>query len=70
MPWARETELINLEPMSGAQSLLGFTIGILAHRMLFSYREAAWISFVSKLCSSPAWKHKSGMEISHKTVFH
>lgn len=30
MLWDKETELINLEPLSGAQSLLGYVSGILA----------------------------------------
>lgn len=33
MLWGK-TELINLEPISGAESLLGYVIGILAHKML------------------------------------
>lgn len=33
MFWGK-AELINFEPMSGAESLLGYVIGILAHRML------------------------------------
>lgn len=39
MFWAKEAELINLEPMSEAQRLLGYTTGSLAHRILYSSAE-------------------------------
>lgn len=45
MLWAKETELINLEPVSEAQSILGYVTGILANdsRLFSSYGEAGWI---------------------------
>ena len=46
MLWAKETELINLEPMSGAQSLLGYVIGILAHRTLFLLPQRSRVDFI------------------------
>lgn len=52
MFWAKESELINLEPMSEAQTILGCTIGSLAHRTLYSSSEKGGFHSFSS-CADP-----------------
>lgn len=52
MFWAKEVELINLEPTSESQRILEYTMGCLAHRILYSStEEGEFHSFLS--CAVP-----------------
>lgn len=60
--WAK-VELINLEPMSEAQRILGYTTDSLAHRILYSStEEGGFHSFLS--CAAPQHGNMSEKEIT------